>query len=76
VQWDLSLRLDGFSTIADEVVGVLRAFGSIVGVSEAILGVTVFAMVFSCFEGVDNNVGKFVCPILLPMLLLRKWGFL
>jgi solute carrier family 24 (sodium/potassium/calcium exchanger), member 6 len=33
------------STIADEVVGVLRAFGAIVGVSEAILGVTVFAMV-------------------------------
>lgn len=33
------------STIADEVVGVLRAFGAIVGVSEAILGVTVFAVV-------------------------------
>ena len=28
------------STIADEVVGILRAFGAIVGVSEAILGVT------------------------------------
>ena len=35
------------STIADEVVGVLRAFGAIVGVSEAILGVTIFAMVSS-----------------------------
>jgi sodium/potassium/calcium exchanger 6 len=34
------------STIADEVVGILRAFGAIVNVSEAILGVTVFAMVF------------------------------
>jgi solute carrier family 24 (sodium/potassium/calcium exchanger), member 6 len=33
------------STIADEVVGILRAFGAILGVSEAILGVTVFAMV-------------------------------
>lgn len=33
------------STIADEVVGCLRAFGAILGVSEAILGVTVFAMV-------------------------------
>jgi len=33
------------STIADEVVGILRAFGAIVNVSEAILGVTVFAMV-------------------------------
>lgn len=34
------------STIADEVVGILRAFGVILGVSEAILGVTVFAMVY------------------------------
>jgi solute carrier family 24 (sodium/potassium/calcium exchanger), member 6 len=34
------------SAIADEVVGVLRAFGAILDVSEAILGVTVFAVVF------------------------------
>src|SRR5271170_978004 len=50
--WHKALCAVGFvvaigwiSTIADEVVGVLRAFGAIVGVSEAILGVTVFAMV-------------------------------
>jgi len=53
--WQRGLCAVGFivaicwiSTIADEVVGVLRAFGAILGVSEAILGVTVFAMVFSC----------------------------
>ena len=33
------------STIADEVIGILRAFVPILGVSEAILGVTIFAMV-------------------------------
>lgn len=34
------------STIADEVIGILRAFVAILGVSEAILGVTIFAMVY------------------------------
>ena len=50
--WHKALCAVGFlvsigwiSTIADEVVGVLRAFGAILGVSEAILGVTVFAAV-------------------------------
>lgn len=50
-KWHKALCAVGFvvaigwiSTIADEVVGVLRAFGAIVNVSEAILGVTVFAM--------------------------------
>ena len=50
--WHKALCAVGFfvaigwmSTIANEVVGVIRAFGAIVGVSEAILGVTVFAMV-------------------------------
>jgi solute carrier family 24 (sodium/potassium/calcium exchanger), member 6 len=54
-KWHKALCAIGFivaigwiSTIADEVVGILRAFGAIVGVSEAILGVTVFAMVLSC----------------------------
>jgi solute carrier family 24 (sodium/potassium/calcium exchanger), member 6 len=52
-KWHKSLCAVGFlvaigwiSTIADEVVGILRAIGAILGVSEAILGVTVFAMVF------------------------------
>ena len=51
-RWHKALCAVGFvvaigwiSTIADEVVGILRAFGMILGVSEAILGVTVFAMV-------------------------------
>jgi solute carrier family 24 (sodium/potassium/calcium exchanger), member 6 len=50
--WHKALCFVGFvvaigwiSTIADEVVGVLRSFGAIMGVGEAILGVTVFAMV-------------------------------
>jgi sodium/potassium/calcium exchanger 6 len=53
-KWHKALCAVGFvvaigwiSTIADEVVGVLRAFGAIVNVSEAILGVTVFAMVLT-----------------------------
>ena len=51
-KWHKALCAVGFlvaigwiSTIADEVVGVLRAIGAILGVSEAILGVTVFAVV-------------------------------
>lgn len=51
--WHKALCAVGFlvaigwiSTIADEVVGVLRAIGAILGVSEAILGVTVFAVVW------------------------------
>src|SRR5208282_2681291 len=53
-RWHKALCAVGFivaigwiSTIADEVVGILRALGAILGVSEAILGVTVFAMVLS-----------------------------
>ena len=46
------------STIADEVVGILRAFGAILGVSEAILGVTAFAMVTSF--AAHLTTGKFV----------------
>jgi len=52
-KWHKALCAVGFlvaigwiSTIADEVVGVLRAIGAILGVSEAILGVTVFAVVW------------------------------
>jgi solute carrier family 24 (sodium/potassium/calcium exchanger), member 6 len=43
------------STLADEVVGILRAFGAILGVSEAILGVTIFA--------VGNSLSDFVADV-------------
>jgi hypothetical protein len=63
-KWHKSLCAVGFvvaigwiSTIADEVVGILRAFGAILGVSEAILGVTVFAMVY--FVDSDLIAGEF-----------------
>ena len=63
-KWHKSLCAVGFvvaigwiSTIADEVVGILRAIGAILGVSEAILGVTVFAMV--CPFSNNLIAGKF-----------------
>jgi hypothetical protein len=65
-KWHRALCAVGFvvaigwiSTIADEVVGVLRAFGAILGVSEAILGVTVFAMVI-IVSGTYLMTGKLV----------------
>lgn len=60
-EWHKALCAVGFvvaigwmSTIADEVVGILRAFGAIIGVSEAILGVTVFAMVTILFSPISR----------------------
>lgn len=35
--------------VANEVVGILQAFGMIFGVSDAILGLTIFAMVGFCY---------------------------
>ena len=43
------------STIANEVVGVLKAFGVILGISDAILGLTIFA--------VGNSLGDLVADI-------------
>lgn len=43
------------STIANEVVGTLQAFGTILGLSDAILGLTVFA--------VGNSLGDFVADV-------------
>lgn len=67
--WHKALCAVGFvvaiawiSTIADEVVGVLRAFGAILGVSEAILGVTIFAM--------GNSLSDFVADV-----TVAKMGF-
>ncbi|KAK4696607.1 solute carrier family 24 (sodium/potassium/calcium exchanger), member 6, partial [Lecanoromycetidae sp. Uapishka_2] len=48
------------STIANEVVGVLKAFGVILGISDAILGLTVFA--------VGNSLGDLVADITVARL--------
>ena|SRR5438046_1125418 len=71
-RWHKALCAVGFivaigwiSTIADEVVGILRAFGAIGGVSEAILGVTVFAMVSS--HPKNSHKREILYRILWPM---------
>lgn len=48
------------STIASEVVGVLKAFGFILGISDAILGLTIFA--------VGNSLGDLVANITVARL--------
>ena len=48
------------STIAGEVVGVLKAFGVILGISDAILGLTIFA--------VGNSLGDLVADITVARL--------
>lgn len=48
------------STIANEVVGVLKAFGIILGISDAILGLTIFA--------VGNSLGDLVADITVAKL--------
>lgn len=48
------------STIANEVVGVLKAFGVISGISDAILGLTIFA--------VGNSLGDLVADITVARL--------
>lgn len=48
------------STIASEVVGVLKAFGVILGISDAILGLTIFA--------VGNSLGDLVANITVARL--------
>lgn len=48
------------STIANEVVGVLKAFGVILGISDAILGLTIFA--------VGNSLGDLVADITIAKL--------
>ncbi|KAI9674485.1 MAG: hypothetical protein M1817_001823 [Caeruleum heppii] len=65
--WRLSLCFLGFlvsicwiSTIANEVVGVLKAIGVILGISDAILGLTIFA--------VGNSLGDLVADITVARL--------
>ena len=48
------------STIANEVVGVLKAFGVILGISDAILGLTIFA--------IGNSLGDLVADITVANL--------
>ena len=48
------------STIANEVVGVLKAFGVVLGISDAILGLTIFA--------VGNSLGDLVADITVARL--------
>ena len=48
------------STVAGEVVGVLKAFGIILGISEAILGLTIFA--------VGNSLGDLVADVTVARL--------
>jgi sodium/potassium/calcium exchanger 6 len=48
------------STLAGEVVGVLKAYGVILGISEAILGLTVFA--------IGNSLGDLVADVTMARL--------
>ncbi|RFU35226.1 hypothetical protein B7463_g1117, partial [Scytalidium lignicola] len=54
------VSISWISTIANEVVGVLKAFGVILGISDAILGLTVFA--------VGNSLGDLVADITVARL--------
>ena len=54
------VAISWISSIANEVVGVLKAFGVILGISDAILGLTIFA--------VGNSVGDLVADITVSRL--------
>jgi len=71
-RWRLVLCLLGFavsiawiSSIANEVVGVLKALGVILNISDAILGLTIFAVGNSCGDLVANiTVAKLGYPVM------------
>lgn len=54
------VAISWIATIANEVVGVLKAFGVILGISDAILGLTIFA--------VGNSLGDLVADITVARL--------
>ncbi|KAF8252701.1 hypothetical protein K440DRAFT_357709 [Wilcoxina mikolae CBS 423.85] len=54
------VAISWISTIAEEVVGILKAFGVIFGISDAILGLTIFA--------VGNSLGDLVADITVARL--------
>ena len=54
------VSISWISTVANEVVGVLKAFGVILGISDAILGLTIFA--------VGNSLGDLVADITVARL--------
>lgn len=60
-----AVAIGWISTIANEVVGVLKAFGVILGMSDAILGLTIFAVGNSCGDLVaDITVAKLGFPVM------------
>ena len=66
------------STVAGEVVGVLKAFGVILDISEAILGLTIFAVGNSVGDLVaDVTVARLGYPVmaLLVFLFLHIFGY-
>ncbi|KAJ2998299.1 hypothetical protein NUW58_g367 [Xylaria curta] len=55
-----AIAIAWISTIANEVVGILKAFGVILDISEAILGLTVFA--------IGNSIGDLVADVTVARL--------
>ena len=60
-----AVAIGWISMIANEVVGVLKAFGVILGMSDAILGLTIFAVGNSCGDLVaDITVARLGYPVM------------
>ena len=55
-----TISIAWISTVAGEVVGVLKTFGTVLGISEALLGLTIFAA--------GNSVGDLVADITIARL--------